>query len=86
MSKWIEKAEHRERVNQLLDEWAEKGFDKLSLLMGYHLAEKDLTLTWEDVRLIIKIFLDVRWKVQPVDKAFKETLNRFNKERNESKD
>lgn len=34
---------------------------KVAYLQGYEQAEKDLTLTWEDIKIIVKILADSDW-------------------------
>lgn len=50
---------------------------------GYHQAEKDLELTWEDISYIVKTYskmeYDKNYKWVSFSEACKETLNRFNK-------
>lgn len=56
---------------------------------GYHQAEKDLELTWEDIRKLYIIFAEVDTEIELCKtdiKAetlgyYKEVLKRFNKER-----
>ena len=58
---------------------------------GYHQAEKDLELTWEDISKIISIDQQVCGTMGISDyihnhqQAMEEVLKRFNKQRNEDK-
>lgn len=53
---------------------------------GYNQAEKDLALTWEDIKEIQRL-LDVVWSEQDItapideDTIYKEALKRFNEAR-----
>ena len=46
---------------------------------GYHQAEKDLELTWEDVKLLDKIFMDEKIMSGLIlgKKEYEEILKRF---------
>ena len=53
---------------------------------GYHQAEKDNELSWEDTKRIIKYYQDIMAeKSRPFVRVedYKEVLKRFNKERQE---
>lgn len=56
-----------------------------SYIEGYHQAEKDLALTWEDMMLISGIMEDLLNSKESVDmdevEYWTETLKRFNEER-----
>lgn len=66
---------------------------KMAYLKGYHEAEKDLELTWEDMRDLYIIFaeVDVEIELCMTDiKAetlgyYQEVLNRFNKQKEDGK-
>ena len=53
-----------------------------AFLDGYHQAEKDLALTWEDMRKIHEICEDV-WEPNVEDEKpiYEEVLRRFNEQR-----
>ena len=57
---------------------------------GYSQAEKDLALTWEDIKEIQRL-LDVVWSEQEItapideDTIYKEVLRRFNKAKEDKK-
>lgn len=51
---------------------------RIGFIEGYHQAEKDLALTWEDINDIIRIYEDVLETELGKD-IYIETLNRFNK-------
>lgn len=61
--------------------------DRLTFIEGYHQAEKDLALTWEDMRELHIIFteVDVEIELGKIDIKtetlgyYEEVLNRFNK-------
>ena len=63
--------------------------DRLVFIEGYHQAEKDNELTWEDVEIILNAFLDLcienneqRKTKRYTDKEYcQEVLKRFFKER-----
>lgn len=67
----------------MLDEIEEAYFE------GYHQAEKDLELSWEDVYIIINAFLDYKIEIGnkwQTDKRYcEEVLKRFKEQRNEDK-
>ena len=50
---------------------------------GYEEAEKDLTLTWEDMKLIDELFTEMAFS-EPNDSTewYQELANRFNEQRN----
>ena len=53
---------------------------------GYHQAEKDLELTWEDIKLIIDIVDSENLKPHLFDEIdYQEVLKRFKEQRNEDK-
>jgi len=53
---------------------------------GYHQAEKDLELTWEDVKLIIDIVDSENLKPHLFDEIdYQEVLKRFNEQKYEDK-
>jgi len=81
--------EHGEILN--FDEWlddhriavqsysANRGF-----IQGYEQAEKDLALTWEDMRTIASIFHSMMADMtvdDSVEDRYKEVLRRFNEQR-----
>ena len=47
---------------------------------GYHQAEKDLELSWEDMKLIYDISDELPYMVE--EDFFKKVLKKFNKKRN----
>lgn len=49
---------------------------------GYHQAEKDNELTWEDIKVIEKL-LGFDNIIEPPKEFYQEVLKRFNKERKE---
>lgn len=56
------------------------GYDMMSSYEeGYHQAEKDLELTWKDMKLIWNITDEM--DNMPEEKFYQEVLKRFNKER-----
>ena len=66
------------------------GYDiKNAYIDGYHQAEKDLELTWEDISYIVKTYskieFDKNYKWVSFSEACKETLNRFNKQKEDGK-
>ena len=66
------------------------GYDiKNAYIDGYHQAEKDLKLTWEDISYIVKTYskmeYDKNYKWVSFREACKETLNRFNKQKEDGK-
>ena len=64
-------------------------FTREAYIKGYHQAEKDLALTWEDIRKldIILAEVDVEIEFNKIDietetpEYYKEVLNRFNKQK-----
>lgn len=50
---------------------------------GYHQAEKDLELTWEDIKLLDKIFMDEKIMSGLIlgKKEYEEILKRFKENR-----
>ena len=54
---------------------------------GYEHAEKDLTLTWEDIQTIDNIVVDMArntdWPLRGQEVFYTEVLNRFNKSKEE---
>jgi len=50
---------------------------KEAFLLGYHQAEKDLALTWKDIKLIWNITDEM--DNMPEEEFYQEVLNRFNK-------
>ena len=81
-------------------EWSDLGFCnneqsnafKLGYLKGYHQAEKDLELTWEDVKLLQgishEVFIEVAngcidyYQIYPTEQSFlEEVLKRFKEQR-----
>ena len=59
----------------MLDEIGEAYYE------GYHQAEKDLELTWEDIRNIYDLAYNLRFPHKKQKEFFEEVLKRFNKER-----
>jgi len=62
------------------------GYDMMSAYEeGYHRAEKDVALTWQDISYIVKTYskmeYDKNYKWVSFSEACKETLNRFNKQK-----
>ena len=61
--------------------------EKPAYIAGYHQAEKDLALTWEDISIIRQITYDYNRQVRnemsvPQNEEYcKEILKRFNEER-----
>ena len=53
-------------------------------IRAYEQAEKDLALTWEDIKFIIQTFHKIVSDAESItsNKAYKETLERFNEQRN----
>ena len=49
---------------------------------GYHQAEKDLALTWQDIKVIEKL-LGFDNIIESPKEYYQEVLNRFNEERKE---
>ena len=69
---------------------------RIGYLAGYHQAEKDLKLSWEDLKLLQdishKVFADVAngsvdfYQIYPNQQSFlEEVLNRFNKQKEDGK-
>lgn len=56
---------------------------KLGFLIGYNQAEKDLALTWEDIKLIDSLIDDVALEETdaPIEYLYQKVLNRFNKQK-----
>lgn len=61
-----------------------------AFIKGYEQAEKDLALTWEDIRTITEILEEVTEEVIPVEfyngdaiGCFKEVLRRFKEAKND---
>ena len=56
--------------------------ERKAFIKGYHQAEKDLALTWEDIHKIIDHWMcicsDFKWYNKPLKDAFQEVLRRFN--------
>jgi hypothetical protein len=52
-------------------------------IVGYHQAEKDLELTWEDIKLLDKIFMDEKIMSGLIlgKKEYEEILKRFKENR-----
>ena len=50
---------------------------------GYHQAEKDLKLTWEDIKLLDKIFMNEKIMSGLIlgEKEYEEILKRFKEEK-----
>lgn len=52
-------------------------------LLGYEQAQKDLSLTWEDIQTIDNIVVDMAhntdWPLRGQEVFYTEVLNRFNK-------
>jgi len=55
---------------------------KSGFRLGYHQAEKDLELTWEDVRDILNLYEEVI-EMDFCEDIYGEVLKRFKEERNE---
>lgn len=60
--------------------------ERISFVNGYEQAEKDLVLTWEDIKCIDEIMSAIITSVDAIDlaswndeKYYTEILNRFNK-------
>ena len=51
-------------------------------LNGYHQAEKDLALTWQDIKVIEKL-LGFDNIIESPKEYYQEVLNRFNKQKGE---
>lgn len=61
------------------------GYDMMSAYEeGYHQAEKNVALTWEDVRNIIGIYEEVE-DMDSCSDIYGEVLNRFNKYKEDCK-
>ena len=57
---------------------------RISFVDGYHQAEKDLELSWEDIKYLDELILYVYKKENLRDnELYKEVLKHFNKERKE---
>ena len=57
---------------------------KEAFLLGYHQAEKDLELSWKDIREIYCITLNLREHLGASvfgEPLYQEVLNRFNKQK-----
>ena len=52
-------------------------------IVGYHQAEKDLELTWEDIKLLDRIFMNEKIMSGLIlgEKEYKEILKRFKEEK-----
>ena len=56
---------------------------------GYEQAEKDLALTWEDIKIIVKILADSDWYDFEINgnlwskEFYEEVLKRFKEKRND---
>ena len=88
MSKAEERALERFPVHEgASKEWIEMHLKGVcaEYIEGYHQAEKDLALTWEDISYIVKTYskieYDKNYKWVSFSEACKETLNRFNKQK-----
>ena len=56
--------------------------ERPAYIAGYHQAERDLELTWEDIKLIIDIVDSENLKPHLFDEIdYQEVLNRFNKQK-----
>jgi len=53
--------------------------EKYAFIDGYEQAEKNLALTWKDIKLIWNITDEM--DNMPEEEFYQEVLNRFNKER-----
>ena len=65
-----------------------QGMDDLIVLFlaGYKLAEKDLALTWEDIRKIVTLFSEVSYECfdyMSANEFCEETLRRFKEAKND---
>lgn len=59
-----------------------RNVERGAFIQGYHQAEKDLALTWEDIEHIVQIHDDVIEVAGGTPKDFaEETLRRFNEQR-----
>jgi len=59
---------------------------RIGYLAGYHQAEKDLALTWEDVRDICRMWIESKTPFGVTGEALSiEVLNRFNKQKEDGK-
>jgi len=80
----MSKAEDR-YLEHFLDGRLRNCSNKDAFLYGYHQAEKDLKLSWEDISYIVKTYskieCDKNYKWVSFSEACKETLNRFNKQK-----
>ena len=92
MSKAEERALERFPVHEgASKEWIEMHLKGVcaEYIEGYHQAEKDLALTWEDIRVIVKTYskieYDKNYKWVSFSEACKEVLNRFNKQKEDGK-
>ena len=60
--------------------------EKSAYIAGYHQAEKDLELTWEDIKKIEILCFKVDIECNLEEKEhYQEVLNRFKKQKDESK-
>jgi hypothetical protein len=55
--------------------------ERPAYIAGYHQAEKDLKLTWEDIVMIDKLLIDLGmiFPAKSTPDYYQEVLNRFNK-------
>ena len=65
MSKAEERALEAYPINiqatQLYGDWDINKTERNGFAKGYEQAEKDLALTWEDIKIIVKILADSDW-------------------------
>ena len=77
----MSKAEDR-YLEHFLDGRLRNCSSRNAFLYGYHQAEKDIALTWEDMECIIKHYQDImaeKSRVLVRVEDYQEILNRFNK-------
>ena len=78
-----------ERANEKYPTWRNGIGDEFNtnsayygFIEGYHQAEKDLTLTWEDIRDICRMWVESKTPFGITREALSiEVLNRFNKQK-----
>ena len=92
MSKAEDRAlkKYPQKIEWVGNQWDGAPFDvnsekRFYYQQGYKEAEKDLALTWEDISYIVKTYskieYDKNYKWVSFSEACKETLNRFNKQK-----
>lgn len=82
MSKAEERAFERCPKSENVREEMRNEIRRAQFVEGYHQAEKDLALTWKDVRLLCDKFMDVGLKSNYLARSkefYEEVLKRYNK-------